>query len=685
MTSTFDLSWPDEPIRDLEADRLDRGRFVKMVAASINSCGIGQASTVFGLAGAWGSGKSSLIELITNQLDPGWKVAVFSPWAMPNSAGIAPEFLSALSAAVDAKSNAALKAVRRYAKLGTPFLAAVPVVGFALGKSADVFVDRFTGGQPWHVEFQRLADELARMDRRVLIVADDIDRLDADELLEFLKVVRLLGRFPNVHYLIAYDQGTVDQLLASKGIEGKTSSFMEKIVQYPFELPPISSANKHRELANVFTSILTAHGLELDDANSERASELLGVLAPALDTPRAQARFANQLSIYARMIDLGEVDPVDFFALTYIRVACHRLYEEMPEWAAALRSGDRRTSSTTTEKITTAEWTELIAAVTGPRMAGVYQQLLAFLFPGVETNSFVSHRPHPKALFDPQYFERYFIFGVAPDDVSDRLVARALEELVAGDVESESVGQLTEVFVSPDTSKAAVGYQKARQYRQAATKASPPVLEYLGNRLDALPDSPDWSFKSAEQGLWGWVQSEYFLALSDGTVDMHFLINRFGIEVAVGVLRRIRNSRQHDHTEVSDMFDSAATQMLEGFEPTWLSSQDTMFATLYIFEKSARLEDLESVIENYLGRDVELLVAFTQLFSAPSGWSDEGEESWRFDGERYKRVMPSDLASELLQQLPPTPVVDELVPQNLSGEQLREFSIACARQVLSRS
>ena len=73
--------WTDDAIELDEEDTLDRKRFADMVAARIDACVPGQKSTVFGLVGPWGSGKTSLIKLVRKRLGVDWKISIFSPWA----------------------------------------------------------------------------------------------------------------------------------------------------------------------------------------------------------------------------------------------------------------------------------------------------------------------------------------------------------------------------------------------------------------------------------------------------------------------------------------------------------------------------------------------------------------------------------------------------------------------------
>jgi predicted KAP-like P-loop ATPase len=194
----------------------------------------------------------------------------------------------------------------------------------------------------------------------VLLIADDIDRLDADELVALLKVVRLLGRFPNVHYLIAYDQATVEGLLESRGLGGRSSVFMEKIVQYPFEVPPIAPVIQRRLLSDAIIKFIDVHKIDLKEPQAERFSAFIGVLAPAFVTPRAQNRFGEQLLSFGGMLDFEEIDVVDFVTLSFLRVFYHDIYDRIPAWKSALQSGKDLLGYFDTSEISDEEWTKRI-------------------------------------------------------------------------------------------------------------------------------------------------------------------------------------------------------------------------------------------------------------------------------------------------------------------------------------
>jgi predicted KAP-like P-loop ATPase len=85
---------------------------------------------------------------------------------------------------------------------------------------------------------QVFSTRTAESGKRIVIMIDDIDRLDDGEIATVFKLVKLAADF-SYTYVLAFDQGVVAKALAKRyaDSEGSGSSFIEKIVQVPIELP----------------------------------------------------------------------------------------------------------------------------------------------------------------------------------------------------------------------------------------------------------------------------------------------------------------------------------------------------------------------------------------------------------------------------------------------------------------
>jgi predicted KAP-like P-loop ATPase len=70
--------WSDEPIASKDEDVLDRAPYAIQAARLITVSDPSKSSIVFGLTGAWGSGKSSMLAMIQEEIEesyPAWRVA----------------------------------------------------------------------------------------------------------------------------------------------------------------------------------------------------------------------------------------------------------------------------------------------------------------------------------------------------------------------------------------------------------------------------------------------------------------------------------------------------------------------------------------------------------------------------------------------------------------------------------
>ena len=99
----------------------------------------------------------------------------------------------------------------------------------------------------------QIADELREAKVRILVIIDDIDRLDHDEARQLFTVIKALADFPFVTYLLAFDRkAAVQAIERDSGLPG--ARYLEKIIQVPFEIPLIDrSALQHALSARLDT------------------------------------------------------------------------------------------------------------------------------------------------------------------------------------------------------------------------------------------------------------------------------------------------------------------------------------------------------------------------------------------------------------------------------------------------
>ena len=97
-----------------------------------------------------------------------------------------------------------------------------------------------------------LATALAKQSNRFVVVIDDIDRLSPDEALAVFRLVKSVGRLPNIIYVLAFDRVLAERIVAER-FPSEGPHYLEKIVQASFELPePLESDLHQLLLGNIY-------------------------------------------------------------------------------------------------------------------------------------------------------------------------------------------------------------------------------------------------------------------------------------------------------------------------------------------------------------------------------------------------------------------------------------------------
>ena len=318
----------DSPIETPDDDQYGITPFAQSLAKSI--LGIKKpVGTTIALNGAWGSGKSSAVNLIRGELDKAddetLVISDFKCWWYRGEEALALAYLQNLHALLSDTLKDKVKDL--VPKIGRGLLQAGPVIGAAValtpagilaplaGASTNFTKRFFSDGDTLEKTFHKLAEVLEEEDRRFLIVIDDIDRLSPDEALAIFRMVKSVGRLPNVMYLLVFDRALADQAVAER-YPSEGPHFLEKIIQAGFELPtPLRTDLNH--------AILSAIETTCGSPDEEQVKRMLNlfhdIVAPYLTTPRHVARFQNAISVTWPAI-AGEVSLADFIALESLRL-----------------------------------------------------------------------------------------------------------------------------------------------------------------------------------------------------------------------------------------------------------------------------------------------------------------------------------------------------------------------------
>src|SRR5690606_33391663 len=106
-------------------------------------------------------------------------------------------------------------------------------VDIGSGKLSFLPTRRSDGYEQLHQAIKR---EITRHNYKLIIAVEDIDRMDPDEIIHVLRIMRVSGDFSNTVFILPYDKAALLQQLEQKNL---SSSYLEKFIQQEWYLPPI--------------------------------------------------------------------------------------------------------------------------------------------------------------------------------------------------------------------------------------------------------------------------------------------------------------------------------------------------------------------------------------------------------------------------------------------------------------
>ena len=354
MSTAFPL-WSDEPAtHDLLAFRA----VAETAADAIFDKDLDPVA--IGLSGAWGSGKTSVLELIKAEIiersataDGKVLVVPTQPWRYDPAVGpkesLIAEVLGALSTEFkteDPVGKAGLDAFKRLVRkvnwskavkmaARTALTMQLPDIDDMFGLVSDdpESLDAEKGMAAFRDEFEALlADPALQHLSRVVVLVDDLDRCLPDTVVETLEAIRLFLSAKGMSFIIAADEDRVAEAIQQKlktpeprgEDEDPSKLYLHKIVQTTIPLPALSRFDTEAYLFLLLAKAeleddayagfvakcdeLRLDGGSLDGIDVEEGSSLAGHLVTAArltpilyekfhGNPRRIKRFLNDLNV----------------------------------------------------------------------------------------------------------------------------------------------------------------------------------------------------------------------------------------------------------------------------------------------------------------------------------------------------------------------------------------------------
>ncbi|MCX2494725.1 P-loop NTPase fold protein [Pedobacter sp. PF22-3] len=383
-------------------------------------------SFAIGILGAYGSGKTSFLNLINLELKRKDVIqVVFDPWRASDPQMIRKELFDLLAsriAEVDLKISSLIYSYgRRLAGFDTRSLSLLNWLGFF----------RKQGGVQSSGEYQQINKMLGATGRKVVVTIDDLDRLYPAEIIEVLRLIRNTASFSNVVYLVGYDKGYVQGAIDS--LNNSAGDYLDKIFQLEILLPKREADNLLSSLSNELKVILSEEHYAVFEKEMIPFGfkDIYGrAYGQVLRQGRDVVRFLNTFKIAYQLIG-KEVDFQCLLLLELIKFRFTDIYDliythhdrflyEQPLMAShqqhfSPRMAKEKSFKDRTEGITVfREYLQGMGKFSADDIELV-DALFQALFNGNRYN-----RPEAKnSIAYPLYFEIYFRYRLSQTDLSD--------------------------------------------------------------------------------------------------------------------------------------------------------------------------------------------------------------------------------------------------------------------------
>lgn len=243
----------DQPINKIEDDLLDRNIFVEQLGNAIKRYKQTDSLTI-GLCGSWGSGKTSILNMLENSLQKCNKsnetiIVRFEPWLISNQEQMIYLFLKQIAKQVlniDVNNKKIKEIGQKLDEYAGAFkiLQFIPNVG-VLAMVLEQTLKLFGKGMKSYAankekDLQEIKNDiiskLSNISNKIVIIIDDIDRLNCEEIKTIFQMVKCIADFPNTIYVLSFDREVVTKAL-EKVQEGNGDHYMQKILQISITVP----------------------------------------------------------------------------------------------------------------------------------------------------------------------------------------------------------------------------------------------------------------------------------------------------------------------------------------------------------------------------------------------------------------------------------------------------------------
>lgn len=331
ITGTDGIIYLEEEAVDY--DLLNRGELIRTISDIIRTCEP-RKKYVISLSGAWGQGKTTIINNVKKELEREDDIVIidsFDPWNYESKEALFSAMLDTIFryAGIDYNINRIRSLKRQLGELIFDINAYTKGLKALLNREQETVQEIKT----------LMNDFLRQYNRKIVFVLDNIERMDDQNILLLFKLVADVLDLDHIIYVLSYDAERIGTVLKNAGLK---DTYLKKVIQMEFYVPPIDERRKREIFFTCLKNLLKLYQV------GERQQEELLHLSPSflnlIGDVRDMKRFFNSIISSCYGISdrwIRNLNAKDYVIMELLKRENPLLYHEITRKAYYFVSSDR--------------------------------------------------------------------------------------------------------------------------------------------------------------------------------------------------------------------------------------------------------------------------------------------------------------------------------------------------------
>ena len=234
QTANESLFISDRPLENPKEDEFHRAGFAKKIAVEINNSYFDKSYSI-AIISEWAGGKSTFLNFIAKEIDPSERIIIkFKPWLNFNSGAILKSFFEQLKVTLGKYDKNFSRSFDRY------YQSIVNLDNSLLTKISTSIPQFLEKDKTIEEEYDEINIGLQNINKQLVIIIDDLDRLDHKEIIEVFKLIRNTADFRNTIFITALDRPYVTNAIKQLN-DYNPHLYIDKVFDFEYSLPEIGT------------------------------------------------------------------------------------------------------------------------------------------------------------------------------------------------------------------------------------------------------------------------------------------------------------------------------------------------------------------------------------------------------------------------------------------------------------